>query len=310
MLLALLLLAAPQDPALARGWDDFPVLVWRQRHRGKELPAELLAPFDGINVERDDEAAWARERGVSFYVGHGPGRDDLHLDVDERWRARFDRWYETRDEALLVRDPCLTDPATLQRLETTLDRTLAARGGDHGLGVSLGDEVGLTPYGNPFDLCRSETCAALWRAYAEEHGWPLESPTTDEVRLALGEDDLSLVGPWLARRRFQQNVVLDTLRELAERVRAQSPGTPVGLLGLAGQTAFGGVSVPRAAELLDFLECYPVSESPELLRTGARTRALGTVFLNEDTADGTAWQAWRHWMRGGDGLDRAQPMDS
>ena len=54
MLLALLLVATTQDPtAAARGWDDFPVLVWRQRYRGRELPAKLVAPFGGINVERE-----------------------------------------------------------------------------------------------------------------------------------------------------------------------------------------------------------------------------------------------------------------
>ena len=246
-------------------WDGFPVFVWRQRHSGRPLPEELVAPFGGTNVERDDEAGWARERGVRFYVGHAPGRNALHLDGGADWVERIDGWIETRDEALLVRAPCLTDPDTRERLFANLERSLAARAGDHGLFLSLGDEIGLTPGGNPLDLCRSPTCEAAWRTYATEHGWPARSPTTDEVRVALGEDDFTRLGPWLARRRFHREVLAALVGELAARARRLAPGTPVGLLGISGATAFGGVPVDPAP--VDVVEVYPLVEQRHRLAT-------------------------------------------
>ncbi len=278
------------------GWDDFPVFVWRQRYRGKELPAELVEPFGGTNVERDDPAAWVLDAGLDFYVGHGPGRNDLHLDADRpSWKERWDAWVETRDEELLLREPCLSDPETVERMERTLRASLAARDGNHGLGVSLGDEISLTPSGGiPWDGCRSPACRAAW-------GASRAMPLTDAVRLAWSRGEVDELGEWLALRRFHHNVVFGTLERLAASVDG-----PVGVLGLAGRTPFGGLSVSRAARRFDFVECYPLGDARQLLHSvresRAETRSLLTVFLQDDTPAGVAWQAWEHWARGGDGL--------
>ena len=106
--LALALLAAAPgalawDPPGRSAWLDFPVLVWRQHYSRAEAPAPLLEPFGGTNVEGPEEAAWVRERGYAFYVGHGPGRNALHLErTNPAWAERADAWYASRDEALLA----------------------------------------------------------------------------------------------------------------------------------------------------------------------------------------------------------------
>ncbi len=310
MIAALLACALFQDahPIPNRTWDDFPVFVWRQRYRGRELPQGLIAPFGGTNVLRDEEATWVREKGYVFYVENAAGRNDLHLDADERWKERVEAWIATGDERLLAREPCLSDPSTIARLESMLERTLRARGGDQGLGVSLGDEVSVTPGGDPFDFCRAQHCEARWRAYAKEHGWPERSPTTDETRLALAEGDASLVGPWLARRRFHREELVALLGRLADRARAISPATRIGLMGVNAPTAFGGVDLWRVLERLDFVEVYPTLDTVEVLAAAEarspkrRWRTAATIFLEEETPDGAAWQAWRHWLRGADAL--------
>lgn len=315
MLLAGILFAlgqAPQagapdgEPPLARGWDDFPVFVWREKYAGQPLPEELAEPFGGVILMREEDSAWARERGLSYLVWNVAGRDALHLDADETWNARVEKWIETHDEKLLVREPCLNDPKTLEKLFATLDATIAKHGEHPGLGFVLGDEVGLTPNGDPFDLCRCDHCETRWREYARESRLPERAPLTDEVRLALLEDDFSVLGAWLVRRRFDRARLSEILQELSERVHSSS-STPVGLLGIGGPTAFGGIDLSRGLSFADFVEAYPVNDAREILsafpRSERRSRAsLATVFVGTETPDGAAWKVWEHWLRGGSAL--------
>jgi len=303
-------LRAPQaGPAeIQRAWDAFPVLVWRERHAGRPLPEELFAPFGGTLLQRGESAAWVRERGGCFLVFNAAGRGPLHLDADAAWRARVEGWIRQPDEGLLRRDPCLNDPQVRAGLRATLRSTLEARGGDQGLGLALGDEVSWTPNGAPFDLCRCEHCEARWRERAEAEGLPQRAPLTGETLAALDDGDLALLGPWLARRRLDQECLLELLRELGAQARAVPADrrVPVGLLGLGGRTPFGGIA-PQRCDFLDFLECYPLNEARELeqSRPGASDgppRSLATVFLQEESPAGAAWCAWEAWAAGSDGL--------
>ncbi len=304
-LLVALLLAGTQTVdvnAAPQAWSDFPVFVWRQRYAGRPLPDVLIEPFRGTNVVRDEDAEWVRAKGLAFYVTSAAGRDDVHVDADEAWTAQVERWKRTGDPAALARVPCLTDPATIRRLDGTLARSVAARGGAHGFGLSLGDEVTLNPSGHPLDLCRSDTCEARWRAFATAHDLPAVAPLTNVVRRDLAAGEFASLGPWLARRRFHRDVIVETVRRLASRAGAHD----VGLLGLTASPVFGGIDLGAllAPDLgLDFVELYPALEGRALLAwRSARPRTLATVFVQADAPDGVAWQAWEHWARGGDGL--------
>ncbi|MEM7309249.1 MAG: hypothetical protein AAF682_21370 [Planctomycetota bacterium] len=302
MLLAACLLSALQGP----DWSGFPAFVWRKRYRKSEAPAELLAGFGGVDVKRDGEADWVREAGLDFYVGHGPGRDDLHLDADApRWREPWDRWFRTRSDEYLVREPCLTDPETSARLDETLERTLAQHAAGTGFFVALGDEISLTPsQGVPWDGCRSETCRDAWHT---RRGEDASMPATDAVRLAWTLGDTSQIGTWLDLRRFHREVVEGQVLRLAEHARERAPGVALGVLGTIGATPFGGLDLARMAAAVDVVECYPEGDArTELatLRAAGRTeaRSLLTVFLSDHTPDGVAWQVYEHWLRGGDGV--------
>lgn len=337
MFAAFVLAALPQEPAVPRalGWEDFPVFVWRETHQGKPLPPELADPFGGVILMRDEDSAWARERGLAYLIWNVAGRELFHLDADEAWRARVERWIETKDDALLVRTPCLSDPATYERAFRTLDATLAKHGKHPGLALVLGDEVGLTPNGSPFDLCRCGRCEERWRAYAREKELPERSPLTDEVLSALRDDEFTSLGAWLARRRFDRREFEHAILRMRERVLGMpDPGfrpegsaryssgysergldLPLALLGLKGPTAFGGLG-PWPA-LFFAVEFYSVGEGRETLAASdhlarhdmdfssgpprAPSATLTTVFVAEETPDGAAWTLWEHWLRGGRG---------
>jgi hypothetical protein len=155
-----------------------------------------------------------------------------------------------------------------------------------------------------------------------EHGLPERAPLTDEVRVALLEDDFSSFGAWLARRRFDHDQMIGLIDALLAK-RAMQPtwlgprGPFWALLGCVGQTAFGGVALERVALDLGVVECYPVTLARELVATvpglwrhglahstgpDERPLALTTIFVGEDRTDGLVWQVFDAWMRGSSGL--------
>jgi hypothetical protein len=314
---ALSIVPAAQAPGPAEVWERFPAFLWREPEvqGDREVTAALLSDLGATQVMRAEDAAWLDALGVPWYVFNAAGRDILHLERgDEAWARRWRRWDEQRDDALLVRVPCLTDPATRARLHAELARTLERRGGHAGLGLSLGDEVSLTAGSGPEDVCLSPTCRAAWTAFLDEQEDLTEQDrahladparwSTDRTRLALAEGHTEALHGWLLRRRFHQEVVLARLDELAVHARCAAPGVAVALLGLADQSAFGGVSTARVLPWLDIAEAYREVCARELLFTlrAPRQRVLLTVFVDPAWPAGAAWQVWEHWMRGGDGV--------
>ena len=306
MLLSLVLSFAVQaatDPRAA--WERFPVFVWTTSAK----PVEVVGEFGGACVQRMADTAWLDEKGLDWLVFNGPGRDDLHLDRENaRYQERWKRWYDSRDPKLLVREPCVSDPATRERLKRLLDESLTARGGRTGLGVSLGDEIGLTPGGAPEDVCQCAHCERAWKEFRAARGLAQDVKLADISTAAtlseLDDGETAAIGPWLLRREFHEQQWTDLIAELARRVREKSPGTPVGLLGLTAQSAFGSVAIESVLPSLDFIECYRVGNARELAFTLRRPeqRVLLTIFDDARGPDFVAWQAWEHWMRGGDGL--------
>lgn len=290
----------------------FHALLWRSEASIDELTRSIggmCVPRGAPELEEQLE-----HEGLQHLVFNAAGRDELHLERERpSWREPWLEWRRTRDPELLRRTPCLAQPETRERLRATLAKTIGARSGPRGLGLSLGDEVGLTPGGAPHDVCQCEACEeafASWSARGERaslvrdgRALRLSEITTDATLRALAEGDTRAVGPWLARRDFHHDQVLGVLSELAVLARHSAPGAPLGLLGISGRTAFGGVAPQDVLSWAQFVECYRVGVARELLFTlrSDHQRAWITLFRDERGPHASAWAAWEHWLRGGDG---------
>jgi hypothetical protein len=298
----------------AAGARAFEAYAWRSAPEPEGARA-VWAALGGVLVQRGEERASLRAAGLAVALFNGAGRDDLHLDRERPGFAEhWQRWYDTRDPALLVREPCLTDPATLERLASILEASLAAPGLESLDWLSLGDEVGLTPHGAPSDVCWSATCRAAWQRFlagrseltdAERSAWaePAAS-STDRARAALAEGDFGALHPWLLRRQFQAAVVEGVLAGLVRQARARAPKLPLALLGMGAQSAFGTPRIERGLAGFEVLEAYRESDARELLLTlrGADSRVLLTVFPTAAAPELAAWSIWEHALRGGDGV--------
>jgi hypothetical protein len=298
MLATLLLGLALQTPPT----QEFPAILWRKA----SAPSDLQRSFGSVCISRTDGVEELRAAGVDFLVFNAPGRDELHLERErDDWEERRKRWLAERDPSLCRREPCLADPATLERLRARLAESLAARDGEFGLGYSLGDEVGLTPGGIPEEVCTCEHCELAWALEHARETAPapprLAEIRTDAVLRSVFDGELSAMGRWLERREFHQRQLVDLLEELAQQVHATA--RPTGLLGISGQSAFGGVAVERVLPFLDFLECYRTGNARELALTLRRPeqKVYLTVFTQAGPHAATH-AAWEHWMHGGDGV--------
>lgn len=309
---ALLVCAALQAPGAPE--RPFEAYVWRQPGVPAEEAARVLEAIGGtLALGGESSATWAAA-GLDVLLFNAPGRDSLHLERDRPgYRERWERWFDERDDELLVRVPCLTDPELRARLASTLAANLE-RGVEALAGISIGDEVGLTPHSAPEDVCLSPTCRRAWglwlsaqpelsEADRERFADPADF-STDDTRLAFGDGDTAAFWPWLLRRRFHECVVRGLVLDLARRARGHAPDVGVGLLGLGTQSPFG---TPRSELLLselDFAEAYREVDARELLFTARtpRQRVLLTVFPEAGRPERAAWDVWEHALRGGDGL--------
>ena len=116
-----------QTGALADARPDFPALLWiadqTPAQVGEELARMLGGRVLGRQVAAPDRGAWL--------LFNAAGRDELHLDWDSAGvREQSARWMRERSDELLVRRPCLCDPATLKRLSDTLADTLTGIAGN------------------------------------------------------------------------------------------------------------------------------------------------------------------------------------
>lgn len=292
-LLALLLAAEPQDPS-----RDFPAYLWRLEHQGRPLPERLLDLGLGANVERAEDAAWLVERDAPFYVGHAPGRNALHLDRD-RLEVALERsaFTASRDVRASVRVPCLSDPDTLAGLLEQLEQSVSAPHRDRADFISLGDEVSITPWGDPAETCRHPACDRAFERWVVAGGGARYGVAPGAVRPAtdalLSSPSPDRFGAWLAARAFQRQVLTDVLVSLAQRSRELRPEVPVGLLGAIGETAFGGVDLEGLGPHVQVLEPYRVADAVErcaTLRALGRgpTTVLRTVFLDQLDPPGLA----------------------
>jgi hypothetical protein len=310
VLLALAAWTAAQS-APRRPFEAYP---WRGEPAPEGADAVLSAVGGALALPGEPlEPLLARELDLVLF--NAPGRDELHLERDRPgYRERFQRWYDTRSDDLLVRDPCLSDPRTLARLEERMGATLSAAGVARLRGISLGDEVGWTAHAAPEDTCLCEACQRSWLRFlsAEPDVAPKERErfgrmaefSTDATRLALGDGGTDALRPWLLRRRFCEAQLRAALDQLAARAHRAAPGVPIGLLGIQPQSPFG---TPRQELLLgelDFAEAYRELDARTLLFTLRRPelRSLLTVFPNPERPDLTTWAIWEHWLAGGDGV--------
>jgi len=254
-----------------------------------------------LNCEYGIPSPWVKASGLPFYVGHASGKGFLYM-RRRNWDPIFRKWYKTRSPSLLVRKPCLSDPAAFAAARARLEKTLQAVPPGRVLAVSLDDEISATRFIDPIDFCRSPWCLDAFRAWLQKDcpspadlsrrwgtkvsSWKEALPPTtdgerDRTKRALYPENLSRWNDHLAFRDF---LLADRVARLAQVSRRLRPSLPVGFLGGQAPAAWGGYDWSLLARKVSFLEAYDIGGAREAAASFAppEARRVETLFLEED----------------------------
>lgn len=276
--LALVTLALLQEAP----FEALPVFLWRQDQQAGRPPEAWTQALGGVRLHVEEQVDWQGVDLERTYRGQTAGRAVLHPERSPGNEAPLEHRLEV-----------LTDPDFRGSLEEVISERLEALGGAYGFGLALGDEPGLTPFGDPLDQAWSKELANRLGHL------PAGTPKALSATLA--------PGPWLATRARERQVFTETLEWLDATARLHAPGAPIGLLGLGDESAYRGVDLSRVARTFDFVETYPGGLGTAQIRTPAALGQAGprlwrTVFATRADPADLAHQVTAHVLDGAEAL--------
>lgn len=295
--------------------------LWREEDRpisAEAAEALRRAGVTGTDGEGPRGVATARALGLPFYVDHAIPKGFLHVREADFLRASAAA-QQGRDDAGRLRLPCLRNAAALAAAEADLRATLAALGDAAPDFLSLADEASVTRSVNPLDTCACPGCladlpaflarrwggagaaAAVWGARLPADG-PPRPPTTSEARAAVFHEvgDPSTLAAWGDARAHADQAFVDAVTRLANVARGARPDLPVGILGSAMPSAFGGYDWAQLASQLDVAEVYDHGGARALAGALAAPGARFVATLTAESSDVEALRQkiWRRFLRG------------
>ncbi len=241
------------------------MFLWLQDHREQPPPGDWPRLLGGAALEARTPAAWLlnerRPPDLELYLGHAAGRDELH---PERARQVYadgrGAYLRSRDREAWPRDFDPFAREAFEHLDAALDRARERFGAGPFRAVSLGDEIGLTPFGDPVSQALSAHESAAWSRWladgaAERFGLDADAApigTGQALRTATDE----AFAAFLARRTFERETFSHLILKLAQNAQQRWPGTPIALLGLGGESTWHGLDLSLLARELGVLEPY------------------------------------------------------
>jgi len=186
------------------------------------------------------------------------------------------KYQKTRDQSLLVRNPCLSDPEYRHKITENLKANAALTAGYGALTYMLGDEMSLTTEGgnSPLDICFSKYCLAGFRGDLQKRfgaignlnqAWHSSYRSFDEIVPLTWEEaaEKKDYAPWLAHRDYMETVYADMFRWTAEAVKS---GNPAGLIGESGieskVSAYGGYDWAKRMKIEKAVCFYGLGDIP------------------------------------------------
>jgi hypothetical protein len=323
-----LVCAGPAISQSAKGWADrwgrFVILVWQ--YRTPPPGPEAKAAYESVNLRgihldnrfSDALLSFARQNNYNYYVDHTAGKGYLYLRPDE-WKAFSDAYKRNRQRP--VRPRCLRDPKVVQAMKDLIrDNVTRARTGPV-VAYAFDDEISVTSFTNPADLCWSDACLAAFREWLKEQYGTVEELNAEwGTRLAsfdeaepLHVDDLRSVhnlpfdrwnlARWADHRTFMDTTFADVLADLTKYANSLDPSVPAGFVGGQAPSAYGGYDYAKLCDAVQFMEAYDIGASNEILRSFfGQSKPHVQTYFSAYHPNSDKWFLWYYFVHGNRGM--------
>ena len=307
------LIAAPRGP---RDLSDYLVTVWRlpQSEAEARLTRQFGATcFVGKYWRTGHEAClrahmnWYHHNleSKSCFTTYHANRRGF-----ERARAEYAR-HRTEPRKYAVRQPCLNDPATFERLDREQLRKKIVQCHTRDLGTLLfyeiADEGSISKLNAPMDFCFGPHCMREMRKWLRQKYGDLKTlnrtwgssfadwagvvpDTTFRALERRGRNYAS----WCDHREFMDLTLFRFLSKVAARVRELSGGIEPAYLGTEMPSPFGGYNWYYLGRAVRVHEAYNIGDSVECLRSLAPPGARMFRSAFGGYRPTSLYKNWRH----------------
>jgi hypothetical protein len=313
----------------APGWTDWVAIYWQDADAaGRRTLAALGVAAGKVQASRDEpydrarvEAGMAPLRATNrrwyveniatdFYSSYHRWHPDRPVTwlFDEAKRRRREN---PADPTVNIREPGLSDPAWIARIQARLHGAVRHHGPHRPLFYNLGDEPGIADLAANWDFdfapeslegfrawLRTEyrDLAALNRQWGSDFAaWDAVVPPTTDAAMARADRN------WSGWADFKTWMDIAFARALRAGTDAVHQADPTALAGIAGAQVpgWGGYDYGRLVGALDLIEIYNAGNNVEIVRSLRPDLVLLTTSFSTGPAE--AGRLWREALRGGRG---------
>jgi hypothetical protein len=311
-------LLAAAVPAAAATWPDYQIIEWQPRTQ-QQLAALKRIGVTGGMVFEPAKADALRASGMRYYIENiatdfyaAYHRWQPNQRIGARFAALQQRYSaDPADLSVFLRDPSLSDPVWLQRIEDRLATVVHAAAPDHPLYYSLGDETGIAELAAPWDFDLSPAALDAFRTWlhaqydtvaALNREWDTHYADWNEAKPELTEQAIARTGgdyaSWSDFKAWMDVSFAESLRAGTDAVHRADPTALAAIEG-AQVPGWGGYDYTLIAHAVDVVEIYPTYENLAILRSqNPAVVPLTTSFHADPGALHAIWQRWLEGCRG------------
>ncbi|HJN18864.1 MAG TPA: beta-galactosidase, partial [Armatimonadota bacterium] len=316
--------ASQTSEGFADRWDRFVILVWQFKTPPPGPVAKAAyesVKLGGVHLDNgfsDELLNFAKENDYPFYVDHAAGKGYLYLKKDV-W-AEFSAGYKA-DRDRPERPNCLRDPGVIQTMKDLITNNVTRAKTGPVVAYAFDDEISMTTFTSPADVCWSDACLAAFSEWLEEQYGTIEALNaeweTDYADFSEAEplhvDDLRDVhdlpfdqwnlARWADHRSFTDTTFADVLADLVKHSNDLDPSVPAGFVGGQAPAAYGGYDYAKLTRAVQWMEAYDIGASNEILRSffGQGQPHVQTYFSNYKPKSDT-WWLWYYLVHGNRGV--------
>lgn len=313
-------------PGAARSgpWDDYQLIMW-QDHDAVRMAGLARLGFSGVKLRGTGgsigaaDLAARREARMPFYIENIA--TDFYAPY-HRWTdgkpvtwlfdaARARRAEAPGDGQVFVRDPGLSDPAWIARVQSRLDQVVRRHAADRPLFYNLGDETGIADLSAHWDFDIAPASLAGMRTWLRTQyadldalnrqwgtgftAWDAVVPELTDAAMARTDDNFSA---WADFKAWMDVSFAAALRAGTEAVHGADP-TALSAIEGAQVPGWGGYDYGLLAGAVDVMDIYDSGNNLEIARS--LHPALIPLLTGFESGPRATHGAWQNLLRGGRG---------